>query len=439
MYAPSYVWAKVISHLEQQLTEITVSAWFDDTEVIEMTEERLTVYSPSDFRQQIIRDRCGSYIREYLEELMGHSMQFEVLGQHDLRLFKEARHTPTARMNPQFTFDNFISGKSNRMALMIAKAVAGQPGQEKYNPFFLYGPPGVGKTHLLYAIANTLLETRPELQVTYIRAEQFTSELIWALHSGDKEKFKQKYRKTDVLLVDDIQFIAGKESTQEEFFNTFNELYEHGKQIVISSDRKPCDMATLEDRLRSRFDASVPIEILPPDYDTRLQVVRAKAKSYNLPMDEESMAYIARRLADNIRLVEGGMKKIRAFHELSGMALTGENIRKTIEDIRYSQQDRPVTVGLVIRHVCKYYGIDEDLLKGPQRSRGIAQPRQIAMYLTRQLVNMSVTDIGKVFGGRDRATVLHSIKKVEQELKLKDNALDAVIRDITSNIESTPY
>ena len=436
MYAPSYVWAKVIGHLEQVLSDITVSAWFDDAQVMELTDEKLTVYSPSDFRREIIRRRCASYIREYLQEFFGRPMEFEVWGQPEMQAQLQKKKAALTA-NPQFTFETFIPGASNKMALGVAKAVAQSPGQERYNPFFLYGPPGVGKTHLLYAIAGHLQKERPEMKVTYIRAEQFTSELIWALRNGEKEQFKEKFRGADVLLVDDIQFIAGKESTQEEFFNTFNALFERGKQIVISSDRRPCDMATLEDRLRSRFDSAVPIEIGVPDYATRLAVVRNKAKSYGLALEEKTMAYIAATLSANIRQVEGGMKKLRAFHDLNDTELTYENVCRIIEDVRRTERESPVTPELVLRHVCKYYGLDEDTLRGPQRTRNVALPRQIAMHLIRKLVGTSIPQIAAAFH-RDNATVLHALKKVEAELRLKDNKLEAVIRDITSNIESTP-
>ena len=438
MYAVSYVWAKVIARLEAQLTEVTVSTWFDDAEVIMLTDRELVVYSPSDFRQQILRDRCAPYIRDILQELLGKPTEFTVWGEHELRRHRQEKQPDPTVLNPQFTFSGFIPGDSNRLALGVAREVARQPGQERYNPFYLYGPPGVGKTHLLYAIANTLME-RGDVKVTYIRAEQFTEALIRAIQTGDKLAFKQKFRQTDVLLVDDVQFIAGKEATQEEFFNTFNTLIEQGKQIVISSDRKPCDMPTLEERLRSRFESSVPIAIYAPDLGTRLAVVEAKAKDYGLTLDADTMGYIANRLQDNIRLVEGGMKKLRAYHELSGMALTPENVRLAIDDIRSSNTQKPVTEALVLRHVCKYYGLEESALTGTTRVRGILLPRQIAMYLIRKLVGSTLEGIGNRFGGKDHTTVSHSIRSIQNALDAGDEKLKAVLGDITANIEATPY
>ena len=251
-------------------------------------------------------------------------------------------------------------------------------------------------------------------------------------------EFKNKYRHgVDVLLIDDIQFIAGKESTQEEFFHTFNQLYECKKQILMTADRKPGDMVTLEDRLRGRFGEGIMVGISVPDPDTRISIIRAKAKKLLLDFDEETIHYLADNLTDNVRQIEGALKKVRAYRDLGALELTRENIARTIEDVCTSDSKMPITPSIIIRNVTRYYGIDEDSIRGPQKSKGVAEPRQIAMYLIRKLVKMSFSDIGKEFGGRDHGTVHHSVKKVEAALKLKDNRLDGVIQDITSNIENT--
>jgi len=437
MYAPSYVWGKVLMRLEQQLSEVTVSAWLDDAEVIGLWEDTLVVYSPSDFRQQIIRDRCAPYILEVLRELVSENAKLQVWGDAELRTHQGEKNTQRFQSNPQFTFDSFVAGSSNQLAVKVAQAAAESPGREVYNPLFFYGPPGVGKTHLLYAMVSYVLEAYPEKKVVYVRADQFTNELIQSIKTGQTSQFKEKYRKADVFLVDDIQFIAGKEATQEEFFHTFNDLFEHKKQIVMTADRRPSDMATLEDRLRGRFGSGIMIGIDPPDYETRLAITEKKAKQYQLTLSHECIAYIAETFPDNIRLIEGALKKLRAVHELTGTAMTKANVQKLLADICREETARAVTPALIIRNVCKYYGVDEETLKGPQRGKGIAEPRQVAMYLVRSMLNFSYPEMSKLFG-RDNATIIHSVKKVTAAVTQK-SPLAAVVTEIKNNIENTPY
>ena len=437
MYSTTYIWAKVLTYLEEQLTEIAVRTWLDDAEVVELKDGKLILYSPSDFRQENIRTRCAPYIEEGLRKLFQIDARLEVWGDSELRAFREKRRTgDPICFNPQFSFGSYVTGESNRIAVRIAQAAADDPGQEVYNPLFIYGPTGVGKTHLLYAIANRTMECHPELKVVYVRGDQFTNELIHAIGEGTTADFKQRYRyEADVLLVDDIQFIAGKERTQEEFFHTFNELYAHKKQIVMSADRKPSDMATLEDRLRSRFGEGILVGISVPDPNTRQSIIRAKAERLGLELDGETVAYLTDRLRDNVRQIEGALKKLRAFRDLGALELTLPNVIRTVEDIVTGDAAMVVTAPAVIRQVCRYFGVDEEKLKGPQKSKNIALPRQIAMYLTRQLVGMSYIDIGKVFQ-RDHGTVHHAVKKVEEELNRKDSMLEGIIQEIISNIDN---
>lgn len=439
MYSATYIWSKIIGDLERKLSEITVSAWLDDAELVELNDEQLIVYSPSDFRQEIIRERCGPYIQEALQDLFHLKAKLVVWGDSELHNYREKKkEIDPVFFNPQFTFDSFVTGESNQIAVKIAQAAATNPGSEVYNPLFIYGPPGVGKTHLQYAVANHIRQLHPDLNVVYIRGDQFTNELVNAIKNGKTAEFKNKYRHdVDVLLIDDIQFIAGKESTQEEFFHTFNQLYECKKQILMTADRKPGDMVTLEDRLRGRFGEGIMVGISVPDPDTRISIIRAKAKKLLLDFDEETIHYLADNLTDNVRQIEGALKKVRAYRDLGALDLTLVNVARTIEDICTGDSKMPITSSIIIRNVARYYGTDEDSLKGPQKSKGVAEPRQIAMYLIRKLVKMSYSDIGKEFGGRDHGTVHHSVKKVEATLKLKDNRLDGVIQDITSNIENT--
>ncbi len=436
MYSSAYVWAKILSYLEENLTSTMVSAWFDDAEVVELTEDSLILYTPDEFRRDIIVRRCTEYVQDGLKKLFDSNAKLKVLGQEEYKAYKTQGNQATSMdFNPQFTFDSFIVGPSNRMAHSASIAVSQTPGQA-YNPLFLYGPPGVGKTHLLYAIANSIRKTNPEANVVYIKGDQFTNELIDAIQTGKNIEFRSKYREADLFLIDDIQFIAGKNSTQEEFFHTFNKLYEGHKQIVMTSDRRPGDMSTLEERLRTRFEWGLIIDILPPDYETRMAIIRTKAHSLGLDLGDAVCNYIAENVTSNVRQIEGTVKKIKAYHDLDNMPLNLENISNVIRDMFKSEGNSLPTPNLIINQVGKFYNMDESTLKGSQRTKEVAEARHIAIYLVRKLTNLSSPEIGREFGGRDHTTVLSSITKIEESLKKGDTALQNNIRDITANINS---
>ena len=435
MYASAYVWAKVLSYLEERLTSTIVTASFDDAEVVELNNEHLIIYSPSDFRRSTIVNRYSILIQDALKEIFNSDAKLIVFGDKELEAFKSKGKTNTSMdFNPQFTFDNFVVGPSNRFAHSAAIAVSKTPGQV-YNPLFIYGPPGVGKTHLLYAIANGIRKGKPDANVVYIKGDQFTSELIEAIKAGKNVEFRNKYREADLFLIDDVQFIAGKEATQEEFFHTFNKLYEDHKQIVMTSDRKPSDMLTLEDRLKSRFEWGLMADIQPPDYETRMAIIKNKAVSLGLKLDDDVCNYIAINVTNNVRQIEGTVKKILAYRDLNNMPLDLPNVSRAIADMFKSEGNTLPTPNLIISQVCKFYSVDEVVLRGTQKTKGIAEARQMAMYLVRKLTNLSLPDIGKEFN-RDHATVLYGIRKVEASLKSGDSNMQNNVRDITANINS---
>lgn len=435
MYSSAYVWSKVLRHMEDRLTPVTVSAWFDDAEVVALTEEQLILYSPSDLRRDFIKTKGSQYIQEALKEIFNSDAKLTVFDDAALAEYRSRdKRTTSMDFNPQFSFENFVVGSSNQFAHGAALAVSNTPGQV-YNPLFIYGPPGVGKTHLLYAIANGVRSKNPDVNIVYIKGDQFTNELIAAIQTGKNIAFRNKYREADLFLVDDIQFIAGKESTQEEFFHTFNKLYEDHKQIVLTSDRKPGDMATLEDRLRGRFEWGLIASIAAPDYETRMAIIKNKALSLGLELDDEVCNYIAVNVTNNVRQLEGTVKKIIAYRDLNNMPLDLAHVSRAIDDMFKGSGNTLPTPNLIISQVCSFYSVDESTLRGKQRTRDAVKARQVAIYLIYKLTNLSTLVIGKEIN-RDHSTVLYSIEQVESEMKDENGLMNEHIREITANINA---
>jgi len=429
----SDVWLAVLKILEEKLTPTAIATWFDDCRAIDLRDDLLVIGTSTDFKRNVISSRYSEIIKSALSELFSGECDLLVLSEGELDEYQS--NMQPEGFNPfdssQFTFDRFIVGSANRFAQAAAIAVANNPAKA-YNPLFIYGDPGLGKTHLLYAIGHSLKANRPDFRIVYVKGDDFTNELIQAIQTNQNAAFREKYRSTDLLLVDDIQFIAGKEMTQEEFFHTFNTLYESGKQIVLTSDRHPEDMMRLDDRLKSRFEWGLTADIQPPDYETRVAIVKNKAEQLGLILPDRISQYIAENIRSNVRQIEGTVKKIAAYRDLLyNSEIDIELVEKITRDI--IRGEREYTPELIISKTAACYGVSADDVKSSSRAKATTQARQVAMYLMRKFINMSLVEIGACFGNRDHATVIHAIKKIETLVSTSPEDAD-IIRDITTNI-----
>ena len=426
------------SYCKAQMAEPTYNLYIDGLEPISFEDSsHITLSVRNDFICKIVTDRYLGLLKEAFKTVLGFDVDITLVvpstPPHEVVLAQQYEANPASPQgNYEFTFENFIKGPSNQFAFAAAQAVAANPSGA-YNPLFIYGGSGLGKTHLLTAIQTEIKRTHPDFVIMYVTCEQFTNELIAAIRAGSTEDFRMKYRVADLLLVDDIQFIAGKESTQEEFFHTFNKLYEEHKQIVMTSDRKPSDMLTLEDRLKTRFEWGLLADIQPPDYETRMAILKNKAKNLGLNLSDDVCNYIAINVTNNVRQIEGTVKKILAYRDLNNMPLDLPNISRAIDDMFKSEGNALPTPSLIISQVCKFYSIDEVLLRGTQKNKGTAEARQIAMYLIRNMTETSLKAVGVILGGKDHSTIKHGIEKIENELKA-DETLSNTINIIKKKI-----
>ena len=435
MYSNAYVWSRVLSYLEQHSPSMAVASFFDDAEIVELNEEKLVIYSPSPFRKDVIINRYTELIKDAMRDQFQTEIELVVLDEDEFPQYSRNRNRRNfSEFNSQFTFDTFVVGSSNQHAFSAAEAVA-EERTTVYNPLFLYGQSGLGKTHLLYAIANRIQQKHPEYNIVYIKGDQFTNEFIEAVRSGKNFEFRDKYRNADLFLIDDIQFIAGKDATQEEFFHTFNTLYENKRQIVLTSDRVPSDMLRLEDRLRTRFEWGLIVDIQPPDYETRYAIIKNKAISYGLTLPDDVCDYLAENITNNVRQIEGTVKKIKAYHDLGGWKINVENVSRAIKDMYKGKEQAVPTPDLIISEVCRFYSIEDNLLRSRNKAKNTSEARHVAMYLIRKLTNLSFPDIAQVFGV-NHTTVLYAIRRVENDLGNAANGLQDNIRDITANINS---
>ena len=337
------------------------------------------------------------------------------------------------QLNPNYTFATFIEGECNRLARSAGMAVAVDPGHTPFNPLYIYGNSGLGKTHLLYAIAHQVKRKREDLRIVYIKGDDFTNELIASIREGSNAEFREKYRQAGILLVDDIQFIAGKKQTQEEFFHTFNTLYESGRQIVLTSDRPPREMTQLEDRLQSRFVSGLMVDVAPPDFETRLAIIKNKAAMLGVKLPDEIYGYIAENVTANVRQIEGTLNKLLAYRDLLGDQVDEQSVGRAVRDMLQKSNEYIPSPSVIISYICKYFSVEEDVLRGQRRGRNEVNARQIAMYQIRRMTNLSLKEIGKEFDNRDHTTVLHSIERIEDLVKTDPEKAE-IIKDITSNI-----
>ena len=403
----------------------TISAWFDDVTVVSFGDNRLVLHSPVPVKKEFIESKIIAPLQEVLHNLTGDPITVVVVtGEYT---------APSTSTSPydDYTFERFIVGSSNKFAHAAALAVSQRPAAEN-NPLFIYGNSGLGKTHLMYAIANVLRRTHPEYRIIYVKGEDFTNELITAIQEGNVQAFRNKYRMVDLLLLDDVQFIAGKERTQEEFFHTFNALYEAKKQIVLTSDRPPKEINTLEDRMKTRFEWGLLADIQPPDFETRIAIIRDKAVKMGVELPDDVSNYIAENIQANIRQLEGAVKKIKAMHELMGERITVSLAENAIDALRTENPGLNPTPERIMEAVANYFYIPVEQMISQNRSKDVAYPRQMAMYMIRQELEYSFPDIAKIFK-RDHTTVMHACNKIEEERKNSRETED-VIKKLHNNI-----
>ena len=422
-------WDQILEKVKEdyEITNVAFNTWLKPLKIYSVEDNKITLLVTNEsIAVTLIRKKYALPLQVVIEEMTGEPYEIDFVMQGQVpqkkataaplnkkpgNISKEENHS---NLNPNYTFDSFVVGNNNRFAHSASLAVAEQPG-EIYNPLFLYGGVGLGKTHLMHSIAHYIQENIPEMKVLYVTSETFTNEVIDGIRNGTMQKLREKYRNTDVLLVDDVQFIIGKESTQEEFFHTFNELHVAKKQIIISSDRPPKEMVTLEERIRSRFEWGLTADIGSPDYETRMAILRKKIEQDNFYMDDEILNYIAVNLKSNIRELEGALNKLFAYANLEQKEITMEIAQKELENLINPDVKKEVTPQLIMEVVAEHFNISVDQIMSKSRTKDIALPRQIVMYLCKNMTSLPLESIGRLIGGRDHSTILHGVNKVKDE------------------------
>ncbi len=447
-------WPKALDALSQHLSEDTMKRWFANIIDVEKQQSTLYIKVYSDIQAEWMDNHYSQLIKEALLKIQDEDLDIIFISNsaapgvaaaaesfpQETPQFNLTSDAPSYnyngnRFNPRYNFESFVVGNGNRFAHAAALAVADRPAQS-YNPLFLHGGSGLGKTHLMHAIGHRVKYLRPETNIVYISTETFTNEFIASVRQGTAHKFKNRYRTADIFLVDDIQFLTGKEGTQEEFFHTFNALYEQGKQIVISSDRHPKDIATLEERLRSRFEGGLITDIQPPDLETRIAILQYKAGLESMTITDDAIYFIANNIASNIRELEGALNRVKYYatitdNQIISLSLTQE----VLQGILPNNKKQALSTDLIKQTVADYFHIKVTDLNSPRRDQSITKPRHVAMYLCQTMLNQSLSDIGKDFGGRDHTTVLHGCKKIQTDIQ-KDQNLNKNINEIMEIINN---
>lgn len=440
------LWNRALDQIEKKLSKPSFETWLKSTKAHALQGDTLIITAPNDFARDWLESRYSNLIAETLYDLTGEELDVKFIippnqaeEEFDIQAPKkkvnkdDGAEFPQSMLNSKYTFDTFVIGSGNRFAHAASLAVAEAPAKA-YNPLFIYGGVGLGKTHLMHAIGHYVLDHNPAAKVVYLSSEKFTNEFINSIRDNKAVEFRNKYRNVDVLLIDDIQFLAGKEQTQEEFFHTFNTLHEESKQIVISSDRPPKEIPTLEDRLRSRFEWGLITDITPPDLETRIAILRKKAKADGLVIPNEVMLYIANQIDSNIRELEGALIRVVAYSSLINKDINADLAAEALKDIIPSSKPRVITIQDIQQIVGQEFNIKLDDFKAKKRTKSVAFPRQIAMYLSRELTDFSLPKIGEEFGGRDHTTVIHAHEKISK-LVQTDTDLQKQIKEISESLK----
>ncbi len=440
------LWAAALGELQLGLSKGNYETWFKDTQIVSEEDDVFMVGVPNAFAREWLENKYRTQIRETVGRLVGHTVDVRFVNlvaaavraeryapgtagnaQDPAKTQGDDRTQPSARepgagalLQPRYTFSTFVVGSNNRLAHAAALSVAERPGHS-YNPLFVYGGSGLGKTHLMHAIGHAVISRHPKKRVAYATSEKFTNEFINSIRAQKGEEFRERYRRIDVLLIDDIQFLTGKEGTQEEFFHTFNAIHEEGKQIVLSSDRPPKAIERLEDRLRSRFEWGLIADISSPDLETRIAILRAKAEAQNVPVPPPVIDFLAQRIVSNIRELEGALTRIVAYATLNAVPVTTQLAQEILQNILYNPRQKTLSPDKIVASVARYYGVPVEQLRGKARDKQIVLPRQIAMYLMREETEAPLLRIGEALGGRDHSTVLHGCEKIEREMAENDD------------------
>lgn len=431
------IWENVLRQLRGTLSETTISTWFDELRIVDIQGGVCYLHCSSDFKRGYLESLFLNNIRSALHDIFSTDFEIKIFDDAGLLEFQGGampKKHPERFTCDEFTFDNFVVGPSNKLACAASMAVAENPAQN-YNPLLIYGDSGLGKTHLLYAIANAIRKNNPNSKIVYIKGDEFINEFVELVRAGRGSEFRAKYREADLLLVDDVQFVAGKEQVQNEFFHTFNTLYESARQIVLTSDRPPSEMTLLDDRLRTRFEWGLLADVTPPDFETRLAIVKNKAAMLGMNLPDKIAVQIAQKVTANVRQLEGTVNKVLAYKELLDKDADEDTVNRAMQDILKGSNEYIPTPEAILSYVSRFYQLDESTVRGQQRARNAVTARQIAMYLIRSMTNLSQDNIGQFFDNRDHSTVIHSIRQVEQKMK-KDPSFSEMVKEMKSNINS---